>query len=95
MRKYYKLGDNPTNAEYAALGLPYKIMLSWAPPMVAGQHAKAQFTGEFRSPLKGEWYLSGASIAAYRAPNDLTTGYNIARLIVVERKTSVIETVLN
>jgi hypothetical protein len=25
----------------------------------------------FRKPMKGEWYLSGAIIEAYQAPNDL------------------------
>ena len=33
--------------------------------------------GEFRPPRKGEWYLSGAIPAAYKAPNDLTTAYRI------------------
>lgn len=42
-------------------------------------------TGEFRPPKKGEWYLSGATVEAYYAPNDLSTPYHIARL--VERKT--------
>lgn len=35
-------------------------------------------TGEFRPPKRGEYYLSGAIIAAYRAPNDLDTSYWIA-----------------
>lgn len=35
-------------------------------------------TNEFRPPLKGEYFLSGAYIAAYRAPNDFTTSYRIA-----------------
>lgn len=34
-----------------------------------------------RRPLKGEWYLSGAIVEAYRAPSDLATQYYIARLI--------------
>lgn len=38
-------------------------------------------TGEFRAPRKGEWYLSGAIIEAYRAPNDLSTLYWIARTV--------------
>jgi hypothetical protein len=29
-------------------------------------------TGEFRAPRKGEYYLSGAVIQAYRAPNDFS-----------------------
>jgi len=31
----------------------------------------------FRAPKKGEWYLSGAIVEAYQAPNDLTTEYTI------------------
>jgi hypothetical protein len=34
-------------------------------------------TGEFRAPLKGEFYLSGAIPEAYQAPNDLSTPYAI------------------
>jgi hypothetical protein len=33
--------------------------------------------GEFRTPLRGEWYLSGSIPAAYCAPNDLTGEYHI------------------
>jgi hypothetical protein len=40
-----------------------------------------------RAPKKGEWYLSGAPIDAYRAPNDLTMEFHIARLVRVETKT--------
>lgn len=48
---------------------------------------KAVFAGEKRPPKKGEWYLSGAIIQAYRAPNDLDTPYHIARLVRTETKT--------
>jgi len=33
----------------------------------------------FRAPRKGEYYLSGAIVQAYRAPNDLSTAFKIAR----------------
>ena len=36
-------------------------------------------TGEYRSPAKGEWYLSGAIIAAYMAGGDLFSEYWIAQ----------------
>lgn len=36
---------------------------------------------EFRAPLKGEWYLSGAIPAAYCARSDLTTAYQILRKV--------------
>lgn len=42
---------------------------------------RAENTGEKRPPKKGEWFLSGAIVEAYYAPNDLTTPYHIARLI--------------
>jgi hypothetical protein len=48
-------------------------------------------TGEYRAPLKGEFYLSagvGRRVipAAYRAPNDLTTSYHICREVPDRRK---------
>jgi len=41
-------------------------------------------TGEFRPPRKGEFYLSGAIIEAYRAPNDLAGAYWIAKQVQPE-----------
>lgn len=52
-----------------------------------GVHAKR--TGEFREPRKGEWYLSGAFVEAYCAPNDLTTKFHIA--VLVKTKTEMVE----
>lgn len=42
---------------------------------------KVQGIGEFRPPRKGEYFLSGARVCGYRAPNDLSTSYWIARPI--------------
>lgn len=42
--------------------------------------AVAIWTGERRPPRKGEWYLSGAIIEAYMAPNDLSSPHAIATL---------------
>lgn len=76
----YALASPLTHGERARLGLtPYddrNIMAIW--------------TGEKRAPRAGEWYLSGAIIEAYRAPNDLPTAYHIARLVKVERRTEVV-----
>lgn len=36
-------------------------------------------SGEFRAPVKGEFYLSGAIVQAWRAPNDLRAEYRIVR----------------
>lgn len=38
-------------------------------------------TGVKRQPKKGEYYLSGATPMAYRAPNDLGTSYLIAEIV--------------
>lgn len=42
---------------------------------------RARWTGERRAPKKDEWYLSGAVIEAYCAPNDLTMEFHIAELV--------------
>lgn len=57
-------------------------------PGVFGQEQnnyRAKYSGEFRPPNKGEWYLSGSIVAAYRAPNDLNTPFHIAILVKVRR----------
>jgi len=51
----------------------------------SGKTKRAKLTGEFRPPLKGEWYLSGAIPEAYKAPNDLSTAYHI--VVLVDRLT--------
>lgn len=56
-------------------------------PLADGHHHErhrgmvAVDTGEMRPPRKGEWFLSGAIVEAYQAPNDLTMAYHIARLV--------------
>jgi hypothetical protein len=45
----------------------------------------AQWTGEYRPPRKGEWFLSGALINAFQAPNDLSIPYHIARIVRVRK----------
>ncbi len=49
----------------------------------------ARATGEFRPPRKGEWYLSGAEVVAYYAPNDYapTSSYHIAEVFTVRHVT--------
>jgi len=46
--------------------------------------ARAINTHIRRPPKKGEWYLSGAIPAAYKAPNDLSTEYLIAEIVDTE-----------
>lgn len=43
-----------------------------------GPQAIVRATGEFREPKAGEWFLSGAIVEGYYAPNDLSTKYHIA-----------------
>ena len=47
----------------------------------AGQ-VVARWDGERKRLIKkGEWYLSGAEIAAYKAPNNLSTEYHAAKIV--------------
>jgi hypothetical protein len=73
--KIYPTRDYPTLAELQTLGVKNN------------HNVQAVATGEFRPPHAGEWYLSGAIVQAYRAPNDLSTPYHIARLCVTETLT--------
>jgi hypothetical protein len=52
-----------------------------------GIRVMARATGIHRPPCKGEWYLSGAIVHAYRALTDLGFDYHIAELVVVKVKT--------
>ena len=58
-----------------------------------GRIMRAKWDGQpKRSPKKGEWFLSGAVIGAYKAPNDLTQEYHIAN--IVKTKTTTVTTVV-
>lgn len=54
------------------------------PVVDAGRDHRVQATGEFRAPKRGEWYISGAIPEGYRALNDLSTEYHIARLVKIK-----------
>lgn len=69
--KYFPLADEPNPEDPAALNVDDRVGV------------RAVSTGEFREPRKGEWFLSGSYIEAYRAENDLPTAYHIARLALV------------
>jgi hypothetical protein len=79
----YPVGDYVTREERAALSIDLS-KLAWP-------EVRAEWTGEKRAPKAGEWYLSGAVITAYRAPNDLSIPYHIACLVRVQKHT--VETV--
>ncbi len=75
MRKFYPVKDRIPHTLLEHLG---------ATEPAAQRNVRAVQTGEFRCPQRNEWYLSGAIVEAYRAPNDLTTDYYIARLVLVQ-----------
>ena len=61
-------------------------------PCVGAERIMAKWDGNpKRCPKAGEWYLRGAIVGAYEAPNDLKTHYHIARLVVVEQIVSIVE----
>jgi len=83
--KFYDLGDYLSLAEREKFGLEGKQ------PLLGydnnpGRKIRAVRAGEKRPPLKGEWYISGAFPCAYKALNDLTYDYEIARLVLVESR---------
>jgi len=83
MPRTYPLGDAPTADETGKASFRDRY---------SGKF-RAVATGEKRPPSKGEWYLSGAIVTAYRAPNNLSTPFHIARLVRVETKTITLETI--
>ncbi len=88
--KFYRCTDRIPREDRERLGVPH---LDGHRGMLHnhnrdGQHIMAVRIFEFRAPRKGEWYLSGASPTAWRAPNDLSIEFHIMRLAVVERTTT-------
>lgn len=62
-----------------AIGFKPVNMEGWQFRNGKGYIGKARWDGcAPRCPKKGEYYLSGAIVTAYKAPNDLTTPYFIA-----------------
>lgn len=66
----YALADRLTAEEKSGFGMPDH-----------GLHVGAFYSGEYRPVRPNEWYLSGAEVAAYRAPNGTTDSYHIAHLV--------------
>ncbi len=87
LRTTYPLRDSTPYALAQRLGIKNRLLASWQLEGEGYREIKAVYTGEKRPPKKGEWYLSGAIVGAYLAPNDLTTPYHIARLVKVRTET--------
>ena len=75
----YPLGDNVPGAMWH--GIPGRT----EPDVMA------EWTGEYRPPVEGEWYLSGSIPTAYRAPTNypLAMSYFILRLVRVVRTVTI------
>lgn len=96
---YYELGDSPTREEIDSLNWKGPTLAGEHFQPAYRPHDKpntvlrimAIKTGEFREPQAGEWYLSGSpgNVDAYKTLGGLSTKYYIARLVVVEEKTTV------
>jgi hypothetical protein len=82
-RRHYPVMDRPGLEELAAIGYRGKYPCPLPSLGKPCNGVVAVATGEFRCPLAGEWYLSGAIVEAYRAPNTLSTKFHIAELVAV------------
>jgi len=87
----YRVVDRIPLALAERIGLPHDEAVHALSILGCYKSVRAQWTGEFRPPKKGEWYLSGAVVEAYLAKNDLQSPYHLARLVRV--RTEVVEIV--
>ncbi len=79
----FRIGENLHYDDRKRLGVSVKE--GWHSDYLGPNKCVAGIaTGEKRPPKKGEWYLSGAPVNAWRAPNDLTTSFYIAKLVKVK-----------
>lgn len=81
----YQLGDDHDMQLRRTLGFRSGVEI----PLPDGGKARimAVYANEKRPPRAGEWYLSGAIVNAYRAPNDLSSSHHIAKLTIVKTTT--------
>ena len=93
--KTYILGDTYINT-LEGKRQPYFPTIDYASTPTNGICIRAEWSGKYRCPLKGEWYLSGCEgyVRAYRAPNDLTCEYFIMTIVEVKIKTIKTETTI-
>ena len=69
--KLYQLGDRlPYNHPAKKQQKMFFQSIDYAMVPLNGKHVKAFWSGKYRAPLKGEWYLSGCEgmERAYLAP---------------------------
>lgn len=94
--KYYPIADSLSQLD--ALNLNLKFKEDWSHGyeyeldenviVMAKRrdwsHIQYQPEYTFRQPKQGEWFLSGATPAAYRAKRDLSMSYYIVELVLVK-----------
>jgi hypothetical protein len=51
----------------------------------------SKWNGEYRPPLKGEWYLSGSIVETYQAQSNLTGSFHIAGLVRLQEVRTFVE----
>jgi len=63
--------------------------IAYAMTPTNGKHVKAFWSGQYRPPKKGEWYLSGCEgyEHAYRAKANFDQSFFIMRIALAENKT--------
>jgi hypothetical protein len=86
--KLYPIVDFIPTSDLRKWGL-VKGNLSFSEISKIALKLRACDSGEFRNPKKGEYFLSGAIVEAYRANKDLLTPYHIAKIVSVETETIV------
>ncbi len=87
MARFYPLGDIPPRVikdVCKRLGIPLDTKDLGATSRIAHTSLRAISTGVRLPPRKGQWYLSGAEIAAYYAGADLDTHYLLAEIVEIE-----------
>tara|TARA_R110002096_G_scaffold66682_2_gene162220 strand:- start:34938 stop:35174 length:237 start_codon:yes stop_codon:yes gene_type:complete len=72
--KIYRMADRISQKELYEIGATDRSKV------------KAVYSGQFRPPRKGEWFMSGSIVEAYKAKSDMTVSYHIARLVKVQMK---------
>jgi hypothetical protein len=93
--QFFPVCDSPSWEEIESLGFSRKER-SWPVPSSfchtkkSGEWVMAIYNKQYRKPKRGEWYLSGAIVSAYKAPNDLSSKYYIAKLVRVRHMERVV-----
>ena len=79
----YPLGDTPSREETGETDFNKRVAID----LMGGSRCfRVIPTGQKRAPRKGEWYLSGATVTAYKAVGDgMQSEYMIAKLVRAER----------